>query len=310
MHKLISGVKKVFFIKLGPQGRWNEECIKERIIKVGFTEIELDDINAKRWDFIRKLYLAKASGPSASMYTNQIKNFYEADESILWITFYNQKLWWSFAKQEIYANPDKTKYKKTYTGWSSKDASGKELLMSNLSGTLLAVQGFRSTICNVNESKYVINKIKAACSNEIKKLEEDFSQLAKSVGALIKKLRWKDFELFVDLIFRDMGCQRVGVVGGPQKTIDIELFSPVVQERYLVQVKSETDWKQYQRYQSSISKNGSYDKYYYVYHTTKDKRLEKLSGDVEDNIIVWGLNEISRHAVNAGLVSWLINKAR
>ena len=41
----------------------------------------------------------------------------------------------------------------------------------------------------------------------------------------------------------------------------------------------------------------------------KTKRLEKLSGDVEDNIIVWGLNEISRHAVNAGLVSWLINKA-
>ena len=130
-----------------------------------------------------------------------------------------------FVKQEIYANPDKTKYKKTYTGWSSKDASGKELLMSNLSGTLLAVQGFRSTICNVNESKYVINKIKAACSNEIKKLEEDFSQLAKSVGALIKKLRWKDFELFVDLIFRDMGCQRVGVVGGPQNHRHRVIFS-------------------------------------------------------------------------------------
>ena len=89
--------------------------------------------------------------------------------------------------------PTKLNIKKTYTGWSSKDASGKELLMSNLSGTLLAVQGFRSTICNVNESKYVINKIKAACSNEIKKTRGRLFPTRQECRCVNKKLRWKDF---------------------------------------------------------------------------------------------------------------------
>ncbi|KKR15466.1 MAG: hypothetical protein UT42_C0001G0023 [Candidatus Falkowbacteria bacterium GW2011_GWA2_39_24] len=299
--------EKVFFIKLGQSGSWNQECIKKGIVKIGFNQIDTKDIKLNKWDKIHDYYSKEASNSVASLYTNQIKNFYRADGKTLWITFYNQKLWWCSTKGPIYENSDKTKYKKTVNGWSSKNISGKELLMSNLSGTLLAVQGFRSTICNVQDPSYIINKINAEESSEIIAVEKDFNQLTNSVGILIKKLRPKDFELLVDLIFRGMGCQRVGVVGGPQKTIDIELFSPVIGERYLVQVKSETNWKQYQEYQKRFSEHTGYDKYYYIYHTTKDKKLKDYIED-EPNIIIWGLDNISRYVINSGLISWLINK--
>lgn len=240
--------KKVFFIKLGPGGAWNQECIDKKIVKIGFIEISVEDIESNNWKKIKDYYSKITSGPAAGIYTNQIKNFYEADEQVLWITFYNQKLWWSIAKKSIYGSPDKSKYKKTENGWLSKDILGKDLLMSNLSGTLLAVQGFRGAICRAPDLSYIVDKINAKESSEIVAAEKDFSQLANSVGQLIKKLRPKDLELLVDLIFRGMGCQRVGVVGGLQNTIDIELFSPVIGERYLVQVKSETDYNHYQTY--------------------------------------------------------------
>jgi len=300
--------KEVFFIKLGPGGRWNQECIEKGIVKVGFNEIDIRDIVQNKWNKIHDYYSKESSGPWSSIYTNQIKNFFLADEQTLWITFFNQKLWWCLTEKPIYENPDKTKYKKTINGWSSKDISGKELLMNNLSGTLLAVQGFRSTICGVRESSYIIDKINAKVSADIVLVEKDFNQLAKTVGTLIKKLRPKDFELLVDLIFRGMGCQRVGVVGGPQNTIDIELFSPVIGERYLVQVKSETNFNQFQEYQKRFLEHVSYDKYYYVYHTTTDKKLEKYAENGDSAIVIWRLDDISRYTINAGLIPWLINK--
>lgn len=300
--------REVFFIKLGSGGSWNKECIEKGIVKIGFKEIDIEDIQQNRWGKIHDYYLKESSGPWASIYTNQIKNFYLADEKTLWITFYNQKLWWCSAKKPIYGNPDKTKYKETVDGWSSKDIFGKELLMNNLSGTLLAVQGFRSTICNVKESSYIIDKINAKISPEVVRLEDDLKQLIKSVGNLVKRLTPKDFELLVDLIFRGMGCQRVGVVGGPQKTVDIELFSPVIGERYLVQIKSKTNFRQFQEYQHRFLEHVSYGKYYYVYHTTTDKKLEDYVDSGDAAMVIWRLEDISRHTINAGLIPWLINK--
>ena len=300
--------REVFFIKLGPGGRWNQECIKNGIVKVGFNEIDIKDIQQNKWGKIRDYYLKESSSIWASIYTNQIKNFFLADEQTLWITFVNQKLWWCLTKKPIYGNPDKTKYKETVNGWLSKDISGKELLMNNLSGTLLAVQGFRSTMCAVKESSYVIDKINAKESSEIVLAEKDLNQLAKSVSTLIKKLRPKDFELLVDLIFRGMGCQRMGVVGGPQETVDIELFSPIIGERYLVQVKSETNFHQFEEYQKRFLEHVGYNKYFYVYHTTTDKKLEGYEDGSDSTIIIWRLDDISKHTINAGLIPWLINK--
>jgi len=184
------------------------------------------------------------------------------------------------------------------------------LLVGNLSGALTAVQRFQGTICKVREASYVVKKINAEELPEIGAVEKDFGQLARSVGILIKRLGPKDFELLIDLIFRGMGCQRVGVVGGTQKTKDIELFSPVVGERYLVQVKSRTNLKQYQEYQKRFEGIGSYNRYYYVYHTSSDKKLEMYQGGgEEDETIIWRLSDISKYTIDAGLLSWLINKA-
>src|SRR3989338_1233931 len=295
--------KDVFYIKLGRGGEYADECIKEGIVKVGFGNVPLRAIEEENWGEILNIFSV-----TPTSFTEQIKKFALADERTLWITFHSDKLWWCFAKKLITENLDKTKYKNTVSGWSSKNVKGEELLSGNLSGALTAIQRFQGTICGVREASYVVKKINAEELPEVGTAEKDFSQLAKSVGALIKRLGPKDFELLIDLIFRGMGCQRIGVVGGVQKTKDIELFSPVIGERYLVQVKSRTNLKQYQEYLERFSELTNYSRYYYVYHTATDKKLEAYQGNEEDASIIWRLSDIAKYTIDAGLLPWLINK--
>lgn len=300
--------KEVLYIKLGIGSEWNRECIKKGIAKIGFNEIDIRDIKNRNWNKIHDLYSKKYSNLAASLYANQIKKFFLANTETIWITFDAQNLWWCQLKGELHENADKTKYRKTINGWSSKSIKGSQLFKDDLSGTLLAVQGYRSTICNVQDAEYVINKINAEELLEIKNIEKDLCQLTESVAALIKRLKPADFELLVDLIFRDMGCQRIGKVGGTQKTKDIELIAPATKERYLVQVKSKTELSEFLNYEKRFIDLENYSKYFYVYHSTKDKKMEALKNDMEAGIIIWRIREIAEHTINSGLIDWLKKK--
>lgn len=52
----------------------------------------------------------------------------------------------------------------------------------------------------------------------------------------------------MDLIFRQAGYLRTNTIGGPQKTKDIELLSPVTNEKILVQVKTSTTQSEIEQY--------------------------------------------------------------
>src|SRR5205823_2994170 len=47
----------------------------------------------------------------------QIKKFYEADEKVLWLTFYANKMWWCFSKPKIALLPDKSKTRPVIGKW-------------------------------------------------------------------------------------------------------------------------------------------------------------------------------------------------
>ena len=57
-----------------------------------------------------------------------------------------------------------------------------------------------------------------------------------------------DFEIFVDLLFRSDGWSRIGTLGKTTKDIDIELISPITNERAIVQVKSQSNLGVYKDY--------------------------------------------------------------
>ncbi|RJQ33046.1 hypothetical protein C4572_00115 [Candidatus Parcubacteria bacterium] len=300
---------KVLFIKLGAKGSFEKECIGDRdIIKVGYREMDHNLCSVGNWQAARKDFAQKlkSSEGATTSYLNQIKYFYEAGPEVLWITFYNHKLWWCFADAKVFLEPDGTKYRKVLGSWSSRDLKGEDLRLGNLSGRLLKTQGFRGTICQVEEKDYLLSKINGEEPIEVKEAEETFDLLANKIAPIIKKLNPKDFERLIDLIFRNAGWQRISELGKEIKTIDLELANPITKDRAVAQIKSESNLKTFKEYKEKFDEMTGYDKFFYLVHTPTKDLVEYKTENEAEKIKIYFADDIAKLAINAGLFDWIL----
>ena len=130
--------------------------------------------------------------------------------------------------------------------------------------------------------------------------------LEKNISQLIKLLQWKDFEILVDLIFRQAGWQRVSTIGKTEKTLDLDLLSPVTNEKSIVQIKSTSNLREFKEYSNAFKNMHGYSKLFFVVHTP-DEQLKNVTST--DTIKLLLLEHITRLAINAGLIEWIINKS-
>jgi hypothetical protein len=299
---------RVLFIKLGGAGKYEKDCIeKDQTLRLGYGEVDHQLCINKDWTAVHNYFTIVENSKAfvATSHSNQIKQFYEEDENTLWITFYANKLWWCFSKPEIKLLPDKTKTRPVIGEWSDKDINGNVLLASNISGKLLKTQGFRGTICRDPEENYALAKINCEQLKEVVEVEQAMGLLKIKLIFLIQHLQWKDFEILVDLIFRQAGWQRVGDKGKTQKTLDLELYAPVTGERAIVQIKSQSNLKEFEQYQDDFAKMNDYDKFFYVVHSDKGGLTNYEN---ETDIKLYLVDKVTDLTIAAGLVEWVIKK--
>jgi len=296
---------KVLYIKLGPKGRWEQRCIeKDQTLRLSFQENDHKDYLNKKWGKVLKYYIESGYKKNvATSFVNQIKYFYESGDDVLWITFYGNKLWWCFSKPGIHLLEDKTKVRKVLEKWQSTDIEGNELFTENLSGSLSKTQGFRGTICKVQEKDYVLRKINREDLLDVTRTKESLRTLKDNLIELIKRLHWQDLEILIDLIFRQAGYQRIGPIGKTQKTLDLDLISPVTSEKVFVQVKSDSSKKDFDDYCNKFKKMKEYKKLFYV---VSRGNLKKSNVDGKINLLL--VEDIAKLAINSGLTNWIIKK--
>ena len=300
--------KSAHFIKLGGGGDFEEECIlHDQTIKLGFHNPLHSECLAGKWDEVRDYWLeqGKTKGKATEI-TNQIKTFYESDQETLWITFFRRRMYWCFAKKGVVELSDGYRIRNVEGKWSCHDIEGHSLMLENLSGRLTKVRGFRGTICSVKEFDYLIRRINHQKLPEVQKAEDTLAALLRDIELLIKNLTWQDFELLVDLIFTHAGWQRIGTLGKTEKSIDLDLMSPVTGCRAFVQVKSKANKTVFENYIEQYRNMDEFDEMYFVVHT-RDNFLKKWQG--EPDIKLWDVATLSKLVVNSGLISWLIKKA-
>jgi hypothetical protein len=201
--------------------------------------------------------------------------------------------------------PDQSRTRPVIGKWSSADIAGNLLQKSKLSGKLLAVQGFRGTICSVKEADYLVRKINGLTPPEAEDAREALTHLEQKIQAIICRLDWKDFEVLVDLIFRQAGWQRVTELGQTQKTLDLDLLSPITSERFVVQVKAKADLAQFENYQRHFEDMQGYSRFYFVVHTPS---FDREHVTMPENSELWLPEDIARLAVKYGLAEWIIDK--
>lgn len=298
-----------FYIKLGSGGRHENECIHvNHTLWLGYTDVPHQQCQDREWEEV-KARLMRSRGctsGTATHHVNQIRTFYEAGEDVLWVTFHKNQLWWCFAKTGIMLLPDGSKTRDTQGGWRSTDVGGNPLDMSRLSGKLLSMQGYQGTICSVKEFEYLVRKINGERSPLEQAALNARETLVQALEQIIKQLHWKEFELLTDLIFRQAGWQRISQLGKTQKTLDLDLFSPIASERYLVQIKSKASRKQFEQFQEETSGMEAYSRYYFVVHSPASNLTKLLETDSHK---LWPPAEIAALVTRYGLIDWVIEKA-
>lgn len=300
---------RVMFIKLGRKGEYEQDCIKRGIMKLEYGEIDDALCQVGDWDGVRKEVMKHyGSGMQAtSMHANQIQRFYEETQDTLWLTFSEGVLHYGFAEPTVRRNDDGTSERTLVGGWKSTDKDGDKLFIQSLSGNLTKVQGYRGTICEVHDKDYLLRRINNEQSEELKNIEQAISSLKQNLGIVIKSLPSKDFETFVDLIFRSAGWSRVGMLGKTIKDIDIELLAPVTNERAIVQVKSSSNLSTFNDYLVRFTKLGDYDRRFFVTHSPDDDLTNYIKHESDPMIDFWDADKLSELAIKGGLVDWLID---
>ncbi len=300
--------KRIRFIKLGEGGEWEQSCIQENTIRLGYDSPHHQDSLTGNWDEVRKYWLGVRAGNegAATRDINQIRDFYELDESDVWITFYKKKLYWCRADRDVIELDDGSRIRNVIGNWLATDIHGQPLRIENIDGRVTKVQGFRGTICSIDLQDYLIRKINAQTIDEVENAKASLAKLRSDVEGLIKGLWWHDFELLIDLVFSKAGWQRFSVLGKTEKDIDLDVYSPSTEKRAFVQIKSTTTRAEVEAYIRTFHEYEQFDEMYFLYHTCNSD-LSEIETQYS-NIHLWGLARISALVVNAGLVEWLINK--
>jgi len=300
--------ERILFIKLGKSGLWEKECIESGTLRFGFREaIHSDCVNGD-WKAVTKHYIqveGKKPGKATEI-TNQIKSFYEEPETTIWITFYGDSLWWCKARKEVKVIRDGYKERKVVGAWSNCDMKGNQLSLSTISGKLLQTRGFRGTICQPSALEYARRRILGEVLPEVTTAIEQRKRFVDSILPVIQGLSPQDFEILVDLIFRNGGWQRSGVVGGTEKSIDLDLYSPITREQIAIQIKSKSSQKEFDSYLETFKEMQGYDRFFYFVHTGGEE-LKAFDDQIKIDIVAGP--SLADLTVRAGLVDWIIEKA-
>jgi len=163
------------------------------------------------------------------------------------------------------------------------------------------------TICAADRD-YVLQRINGTEPPHVKRANEALEQMVAALVPIISGLHPKDLEILVDLIFRNGGWNRIGVVGETEPDIDLALESPVTGERIAVQVKSRASPGDYQDYRKRYARMVGFNRFYFVTHSPDADALVETSGAEGDRFHVWGPRKLADYAARNGLVGWLIDK--
>lgn len=301
---------RALFIKLGEKGRWESDCLRDGTLRFGYQEIAHPVCASRDWPEVERLArrFCKDKG-AATRHVNQVRQFYEADDRVLWITFHSDRLWWCFSDADVTMLEGNEKARAVIGSWRDCDVLGEPLLKGKLSGRLLAVQKFQGTICSVSELDYLLHKINGTVEPHVAFAQGAFEKLQEALAPIIKNLHENDLEILTDLVFRQAGWQRVGVSGGTEKDIDLDLISPVTGERIAVQVKSKAKAAVWRGYRKKYADMRGFSRFYFVTHSPDEDLQKAVAATDDQDFVFWGVEQLASQAIRGGLTGWLLDKA-
>jgi hypothetical protein len=310
---------KAYYIKLGKGGRWAGDAIASGRLRLGWQSIPLTEIHAGEWVRIRaRLAEEHKHKGTVTTDTRRLRDLANSGPKDLWITFHGSRLWWGRVADGPIEEDSVSKFRRLADGWHDTNLKGEPLVAGRVPGVIAQLQGFRGTVCSVEKREVLRRLIAGETSPEWMAVAAAQETLVARLQDAITHLHWKDFETLVDLVFRDAGWRRRSVLGETMKFADLELEEPITGDAYQVQVKSSADLADFNQYAASFRSQQRRDfrRLYFVVHSPSPKLADRApaegrQGAEEDGTVALILpSRLSRMVVDAGLVSWVLDKIR
>ena len=296
-----------FYLKLGRAGIWEEDSLRTGKARIGWANIPLSDILQEKWEAILEKERQDVPSGAATHDFNSLKIFSEAGPDTIWVTFHQSKLWWGFLAGPVQED-DTSKYRDLEGGWRCTDVHGKHLLVGGIGGRLASLQAYRATSCQVHALEALRRLLNAESSPEYRAVEQARRSLAAGVAQGIRGLHWKDFEILVDLIFRQAGWRRTSVLGETMKFTDLELEESITGDKYQVQIKSRATLADLEEYRGEFASE-SFRKLYFVVHTP-DAALYGFTPSCDDQVELVLVDRLAEMVIDGGLVGWLMDRTK
>lgn len=314
----ILNFNNAYYIKLGRKAKWAKKCIENGIIRIGWDVIKnIDDLNNRNWNKVKSLiedeFQRERKKNGATQDFNALKNFCEATENDVFITFHKGEFYWCNPMDGPIEIDSEGKYRKTKNGWKNTPINDrKKILRTNeISGKISKTQAFQATLCTYKDKddKKIIHRIINGLPNPIiEKIKQHKSDILIQIEELIKNLHWKDCEILTDLVFQQSGWQRISMQGGSMEFLDMEYLEPITNYRYAVQVKSGASLTDVKKYQKKLE-GRNFEKMFFVVFNP-DKTLIDFNQSLnKPNFKVLFRKELAEYIIDLGLLNWLINKS-
>ena len=338
----VKNAPRAFYINLGRGGGLAKESISGGHLVIGFPQVSHEtafEVYEKEKSLAKDCIRDEITGCSkiapqtAGKYASQIVMLYTGDfyhskdagisEDSLWITFWNMRLWWTFAEGK--AKPGRDLSPESYvganvpgnlksefegpgkgpkhpdgypwdyhwretSGWCDKSLFGDVLYLHRLGWMLTVNGGF--TIKHLDDralcylQKVILGADTLMCASPDE--EGEVSKL------LVHRLNSGQMEWFVDRLFCEPEWERISPLGGNQKDIDLVVKNKETGVLAFIQVKTRTSvgaWEHFVRVAGDFcevkkNKNRSAE-FYFIYHTSDDEGdgycLDKLRNKLVDD---------------------------
>jgi len=313
--------EKAYYIKLGEGGKWENDSIKSGKIRLGWVNVPIELIQSNNWDKIRQLvnddFSQRGKRNGSTNDYNALKNICDSNESTVFVTFSNGKMYWTTAKSNSINEDSESKYLLTSIPWSDQDIEKfKTFEINQISGRITKYQLYMGTCCKIGNAigefdylKQIINKQE---SEDYIKLISSLDLLKDSLIKPIQTLIPKDFEILIDLIFRNNGWRRTSVLGEVMKFFDLVLEEPFTNKLFGVQIKSScglTDFKTYaEKFEGDYSND--FETLYFIVHSLRNKEKMIECAKQYEKTKLLTVEDIADLVINAGLVKWVMDKIK
>lgn len=308
---LPSGVR---YIKNGPAGQWWPTARLKGELHAGWNEVPAAVLRSGRAEDARPYVEAqfKSDGTGRGAVSRDLKALdalINRPSRFVWITFEERRMWWCTVTDHVeVANGSSTKERGHFwlrcdRPWSDRTIDGaRQMILSDLPGSVTAVAGFRATVCEPAASSDILRVVRNEDDPAVQAARNARMAYRDAVVGLVRRLRPNDFELLVDLILARDGWARISALGGSGPDIDTEVENRATDEIAFVQVKSQADQSALADYAGRFSEQRDrYSRMIFAVHSPRGT----LSPPPGLPIQVWGPDRIGELVVRLGLGDWI-----